>query len=251
MPVPISPVYGWKPEPEELKAKNLLYAVPKPGFVFPEELIISNVADALNQTSLGSCTAHGIIGNYLTGEKRIGTPFWLPSTLGLYYDEREREGTVMEDAGAIIKDGIKVANQIGLGPASIWPYDVDKFTEKPPPEYYAAAVKGRIKFYASVDNSVIENLKLPIFHGNPVTFGFRVYTAFEQYKDGVLQLPKWGEKFLGGHCIYYYGYSDKMQAFLCRNSWGADWGIEGGSFWLSYQYITSSLCSDFWVIRLQ
>lgn len=250
MPVPTNPVYGWKPESEESKEKNLLYATPRWDVHFPPELVIANVADALDQTTLGSCTAHGIIGNYLTGEKKNNIPFWLPSTLGLYFDEREKEGTVMEDAGAIIKDGIIVANTIGLAPATIWPYDTDKFKQKPPPEYYAAAVKGRIKFYANVDNSSINNLKLPILHGNPVTFGFAVYKEFENYKDGVLQLPASGERCLGGHCVYYYGYSDEKQAFLCRNSWGNDWGIEGGSFWMSYDYITSSLCSDFWVIRL-
>jgi C1A family cysteine protease len=242
--------YGWIPEPEASKEKNLLYAVAKPGMTFPSELVIANVADALNQTVLGSCTAHGIIGNYLTGEKKNNVPFWLPSTLGLYYDERAIEGTTDVDAGAIIKDGIKVANQIGLGPATIWPYDTDKFTQKPPPEYYAAAQKNEIKYYASVNNSLIENLKLPIFHGNPVTFGFQVFTKFEKYTDGVLELPNQNvEKYLGGHCVYYYGYSDSKQAFLCRNSWG-DWGVENGSFWMSYDYITSGLCNDFWVIRL-
>lgn len=249
MPKPDQPKYGWKPESDDSKETNLLYALPKAGRVFPPELIIPNVADALNQTVLGSCTAHGIIGNYLTGEKKNKIPFWLPSTLGLYFDEREREGTVREDAGAIIKDGIIVANTIGLAPATIWPYNTDKFAEKPPPEYYAAAVKNRIKFYANVINYSIENLKLPILHGNPVTFGFQVYQGFEDYTNGILQLPK-HEKYLGGHCVYYYGYSDSKQAFLCRNSWGKDWGVLGGSFWMSYDYIISNLCSDFWVIRL-
>jgi hypothetical protein len=250
MSKPLNPVYGWKPESEASKEQNLLYALPRVGVVFPSQLTIPNVADALDQTTLGSCTAHGIIGNYLTGEKRNNIPFWLPSTLGLYYDERASEGTTDSDAGAIIKDGIKVANQIGLGPASIWPYDVSKFTQKPPPEYYAAAQKDRIKYYASVSNASLDNLKLPIFHGNPVTFGFQVYTKFEQYTDGVLQLPDDTEQLLGGHCVYYYGYDDYLKAFKCRNSWNSNWGVDGGSFWMSYDYITSGLCSDFWVIRL-
>lgn len=250
MPKPVNPVYGWKPEPEESKEKNLLYALPRRGIKFPSELIIANVADALDQTVLGSCTAHGIIGNYLTGEKKNKIPFWLPSTLGLYYDEREKEGTVNEDAGAIIKDGIIVANTIGLAPATIWPYDTNKFRQKPPPEYYAAALKNKIKFYANVNNSVVENMKLPILHGNPVTFGFTVYKEFENYTEGVLQFPNLGERVLGGHCVYFYGYSDEKQAFLCRNSWGSDFGVNEGSFWMSYNYITSTLCDDFWVIRL-
>lgn len=251
MAKPINPVYGWKPELEVSKEQNLLYAVARPGMIFPTELIEPNVADALNQTTLGSCTAHGIIGNYLTGEKKNNIPYWLPSTLGLYYDERASEGTISTDAGAIIKDGIKIANKIGLGPASIWPYDVSKLTVQPPPEYYAAALKNRIQYYASVDNSILENLKLPIYHGNPVTFGFQVYTKFEQYTSGVLQLPDDTEQYLGGHCVYFYGYSDSLQAFLCRNSWGNDFGVENGSFWMSYSYIISDLCSDFWVIRLK
>jgi C1A family cysteine protease len=248
MPKPINPVYGWVKQPED--PRDLRYALAKPEMVFEPAKSLSDLRHrpAFDQGQIGSCTGHGIVGDYLCIEKKDGITEWVPSRLGLYYDERSREGTISQDAGAIIRDGIKVFNQIGVGPEELWPYDISKFTETPPAEYYAAAQKNRIRYYASVDNSNINNLKLCIHHGSPFIFGMEVYTKFERYTGGVLQYPGSDESYLGGHCIFGYAYDDSDQSFECQNSWGEDWGINGGSFKISYQYITSRLCSDFWVI---
>lgn len=45
------------------------------------------------------------------------------------------------------------------------------------------------------------------------------------------------------------GYDQTKKAFLVRNSWSANWGING-YFWMPFDYMTNtSLASDFWVIK--
>ena len=41
--------------------------------------------------------------------------------------------------GAEIRDGIKSVNKDGVCHETDWPYDVDKFTEKPPRDCYLSA----------------------------------------------------------------------------------------------------------------
>jgi len=46
------------------------------------------------------------------------------------------------------------------------------------------------------------------------------------------------------------GYDDGTQRFLCRNSWGAQWGRQG-YFTIPYAYLLhTDLSSDFWTVRL-
>ena len=43
-------------------------------------------------------------------------PDFMPSRLFIYYNEREIEGTINEDSGAMIRDGIKSVNKQGVCP---------------------------------------------------------------------------------------------------------------------------------------
>jgi len=66
-----------------------------------------------NQGSLGSCTANAIAGALEFDQMKQHEPdVFVPSRLFIYYNERVMEGNVDEDAGAMIRDGIKsVAKQ--------------------------------------------------------------------------------------------------------------------------------------------
>ena len=54
----------------------------------------------------------------------------MPSRLFIYYNERVIEGTVGSDAGAQIRDGIKVVAKQGVPPETDWPYDIAKFAQQ-------------------------------------------------------------------------------------------------------------------------
>ena len=85
-----------------------------------------------DQGPLGSCTGNGIAGELEAQALAQGLKLQTMSRLFIYYNERDMEGTTDQDAGADIRDGIKSVNQTGACFESEWPYDISKFTQKPP-----------------------------------------------------------------------------------------------------------------------
>jgi C1A family cysteine protease len=245
--------YGWKKQPFD--EMDLRYSAAKPIRGFPQSMDLRNqLPDCYDQGNTSSCTYHGIAGSLQSAMFKAGIPVVMPSRLFGYYNERLLEGDPGEDAGAEIRDGMKVTNVYGYVPETIWPFDESKVTVKPSQQAYDAAVKERIHFYASVNLRSLDSVRLPLSHGYPVIIGFDVYDYFESdamATSGVLNMPKKGEHLLGGHCVLVVGYNDVKKAVLVRNSWGTGWGIMRGHFWMSYDYLTSDLCSDGWMLRLK
>lgn len=173
------------------------------------------------------------------------------SRLLLYYNERAMEGTVNEDAGAEIRSGMKSVAKQGVCPEDLWPYDIKKFTKKPPRTAYRRALKHQTVRYMRVAQT-LEQLKGCLAEGFPFVFGFTVYESFDVgkvAKTGMMSMPKASEASLGGHAVMAVGYSNAKKRFLIRNSWGTDWALKG-YFWMPFDYITSSdLADDFWTIR--
>jgi C1A family cysteine protease len=206
-----------------------------------------------DQGQLGACTGNGIAAclAYLRIQDSA-LPDWNPSRLFIYYGERVIENTVNSDAGAEIRDGIKVVATLGAPPESKWAYNVAKFATKPTKAAYNEAIKHKAMTYYRVDWSKLDEVKTCLAAGFPIVFGFSVYEAFEGpdvARTGVLHMPAKGEKLLGGHCVALCGYNDTTEQFLVRNSWGPDWG-QNGYFWMPYEYVTSpDLSDDFWTIR--
>ena len=68
-------------------------------------------------------------------------------------------------------------------------------------------------------------------------------------KTGKIELPKQGDKVLGGHDLFYSKYNKNTGEFGGPNSWGKGWG-DAGKFTISFEYLTNSnLAGDFWTIR--
>ncbi|UCG83157.1 MAG: hypothetical protein JSW38_13495 [Dehalococcoidia bacterium] len=73
--------------------------------------------------------------------------------------------------------------------------------------------------------SVAERKSILSEHG-PLVAAMDVYEDFRAYTGGVYQHTS-GDK-LGGHCISIVGYNDHQGCWICKNSWGTDWGETGG-----------------------
>ena len=93
-----------------------------------------------DQGQLGSCTANAIAGAIQFERRRQKLTDWVPSRLFCYYNERAMEGTVLSDAGASLRDGIKSVTQQGDCPENEWPYS-ENFTTQPVEACYQSAVK--------------------------------------------------------------------------------------------------------------
>ena len=67
-------------------------------------------------------------------------------------------------------------------------------------------------------------------HG-PVIACFVVYSDFFAYDSGIYRHVSGSES--GGHCVTIVGYDDAGGYWICKNSWGEDWG-ERGFFRIAY-----------------
>lgn len=240
--------YGWCPDLPD--ARDFAYSAPKK--LVPETVSLKRRCPAVyDQLELGACTANAIGASFEYDLHVQGLKDFRPSRLQIYYDEREMEGTIKSDAGAFIRDGIKVVAKKGVCPESLWPYNVKKFAVKPPKQVYEAALKHKAIQYERVSRT-IGQLCGCLADGRPFVFGFSVYDSFESdkvAKSGILNIPGPDERLLGGHAVMAVGYSMKTARFVVRNSWGAGWG-QKGYFTMPFDYLlNSSLSDDFWTIR--
>ena len=199
-----------------------------------------------DQGLLGSCTANGLCAliEYIK-------PNFSGSRLFLYYNERYIKNTVNIDSGALISDGISSLQNNGICAESEWPYDINKFTIKPPNNCYNDALVHKVFNVAHIKQELI-HMKNSLTQGCPFVVGIAIYASFESdnvAKTGNVNMPKPGEQFLGGHCVVCCGYNNNAKKWIMRNSWGSSWG-DGGYFYLPYNYLlNSNLCSDLWAIH--
>lgn len=244
--------HGWRPQLPDQRDFQFTAPATKLAKVSLGSSMPITVED---QGQLGSCTANAIaVAIWFDFIKQKLTAF-RPSRLFIYYNERAVEGSVSYDSGAMIRDGIKSINTLGVCNETLWPYsdaNPGPFTRKPPKAAYTQALKNKsLKYQAVAQN--LTAMKACLASGSPFVFGFSVYASFESDQvaaTGVVPMPGPKEQLLGGHAVLCYGYDDATQRFLCRNSWGSSWG-QGGNFTIPYAYLTNpNLASDFWVIQV-
>ena len=216
----------------------------------------------LNQGNFGSCVACAMNVSIRLLNKDIN-----PSLLHMYYHGRLTSGcSNLEDTGLEIRDACKVVQKIGYCTASTWRYNQENFYALPTNADGSLITPSRINDfkYFSV-NQNINDLKKELVAGNSILCGIYVYSSFlsaanggqvpmprltTTYKmvKGRKVLDKQAEQFLGGHCILIIGYNEKN--FICVNSWGTKWGVQG-KFYLPYAYIENpKLSIDFTYVTM-
>ncbi|HEV3223890.1 MAG TPA: C1 family peptidase [Puia sp.] len=211
-----------------------------------------------DQLNLGACTGNAVsylvqfdlLNNYV---QQFG-PVFRPSRLFNYWCARFIEGTTAQDAGASLRDNIKALYTYGIPSEDIWPYDVTKYADQPSQEALDQALNFRAVNFESLDNTNKQLLVNCLLEGFPIAFGFTVYDSFmsdQVAATGIVPMPNLStESVQGGHANVIEGYSLPKDSFLCRNSWGRQWGFEG-SYLMPAAYLTNSnLAADFWKLSL-
>jgi C1A family cysteine protease len=244
--------FGWKrdlPDPRDFKFKvTIPHELPPSVDLRPQ-----CPPDIFDQGDLGSCTANALGSAYQFEEMKQGTPSFAPSRLFIYYNEREIEGTINQDAGATIRDGIKTMVDKGVCPETMWPYKICKFKKRPDETCYTEALNNKVTEYLRISPHSLYEVKHCLSEGYPIAFGFTIFESFMSDKvnqTGIAPMPQPNESTLGGHAVLAVGYDDTKQALIIRNSWGKSWGLDG-YFYLPYGYVSEpNLSADFWTIRL-
>jgi C1A family cysteine protease len=206
-----------------------------------------------DQGPLGSCTANAIAGALEFDQlKQTLTDVFLPSRLFIYYNERVIEGTVDEDAGAMIRDGMKSVAKQGGPHERLWPYVISQFRTKRSLAAYKDGAKHPAVLYQRLVQHVSQ-FQACLAAGYPFIFGFAVYESFENdsvARTGRVPMPKRTERLVGGHAVLAVGYDVAKRHFIVRNSWGDGWGMHGYCT-MPFDYLfDSNLSDDFWTVKV-
>lgn len=244
--------FGWKPQKPDFRDFKL--SIPELSPIQSVYLYDKyKMPLPYDQGQIGACTASALAFlvqfDMLNKDAKNNISPYCPSRLFIYYNERMMEGTVNQDAGAELRDGIKALATWGAPSEDAWIYDVTKFAEKPPEHVYQLGTRVEGLTYELVDNTNKQLLVNVLLQGFPMCFGMTVYESFmtdEVARTGIVPMPKVTESVVGGHAIVIEGYSEKFDSFIIRNSWGTSWG-QGGYCRIPAAYICNpDLATDFW-----
>jgi C1A family cysteine protease len=242
--------FSWRPDVPDFRDFRLSKILKPKMQILPKSVYLNKYCTTIeDQGDLGSCTANALVGameflHSFKTKKELNL-----SRLFVYYNERVIEGTVNQDAGAMLRDGIKTLVAQGVCLEKTCPYVTSAFKRKPSAKAYTEALNYQALQYARLNT--LADMQRSLANNFPFVFGFAVYESFMTdavAKTGVAIMPIKGESMLGGHAVMAVGYDDSRKALLVRNSWGTNWGIRG-YFWMPYDYVTNrNLSDDFWAI---
>lgn len=218
-----------------------------------------------DQGSLGSCVAQSYVAvvSYLYKVRgRRNAPHFLGSALFLYYNSRALRKSTNVDSGAYLVDGIRAMVKWGVSSDACWRYRISKFKQRAPNRCYREAKRRVCRGYANMYNKNLQVLKQNLLSGLPIVVGIAIFDPFESAQvatTGIVPMPKPSDRFLGGHAVVIVGFSDDFNTsgrergvtgyFLVRNSWGTRWGVQGGHFWIPYEYVLSNYyTSEMWIV---
>jgi len=225
-------------------AKSDLVAIPQKGDL-PESLdwrdITLNdysgnyVTSIKNQGICGSCWAFSAVGQveswWLIENNRSDTTLDLSEQM-LLSDSNAGScdgGSCAEALEWIQRKGIPPEWCFEYGATDTIPSD-SVYTEW---EKYAYTIPGWN--YITADKADINNIKYALMH-HPVSACFEVYTDFEYYVHGIYEPTEFSFSTGTWHAVLIIGWNDADSCWICKNSWGSEWGetmnfesVESGS----------------------
>jgi C1A family cysteine protease len=238
---------GWLPDLPSPKDWRLPLRAGPPA-LFPSEIDLRlAMPPVYDQSALGACAPNASADVFRFVDQLQGGANVDPSRLALYYDARALRGWQDRDSGSYIRDNLKVLAELGAAPERLWPYNIVNYTQKPPIEAYNAALSHQAIGYFRLDHN-LNAFKSCLADGFPFIIGSTLFENFtEMSPDGLVPMPSGSE--IGGHAYVVCGYRDSNRLFICKNSWGLNWGKQG-FFFMPYDYLTDDdLSADPWTIR--
>ena len=215
--------------------KSALLAGDNHGFTAPAQFDWRNngglnyVTPIKNQSSCGSCVAFGTIAAV---ESRIkiqrGAAFNVDlSEAHLFHCIARSQGRNCAN-GWWPENALIGFRDIGVADEACYPYTpADQNCTNRCADWANRVTK--ISGYAKVNG--INDIKEWIASKGPIEACFSVYADFYSYTSGVYK--KASTDLRGGHCVCIVGYSDALECWICKNSWGAGFG-ESGFFRIGY-----------------
>ena len=204
-----------------------------------------------DQYDLGSCTANAVVNAYelMVNQQRPELSAEL-SRLFVYYNVRQLDGTVEQDSGAYVRDGLKAVKTYGICTEALWPYRIDQFTVRPTEECYRDAESRKIVNYQKIKS--VGDILDALNNNRPVVFGITIFDPFLDLNsaNAIVVEPLTNKELQdqGGHAMCMVGYDLAKELFLAKNSYGDQWGNRGYC-WIPFDYMRE-YGYDMWVFDL-
>ena len=206
-----------------------------------------------DQGPYGSCTSQAILRHDMT-QYRIEMGKFPPmlSRMQHYYNERALEGTTRQDAGAYIRDGIKVLDKMGVADESLWSYTKVHLFQRPPNKVQKAGLPREIDEYARVPQTGGAMMAC-LAANRTFVLGFavteRAAAVMSVAGSGIIPLFDPGQDtIVGGHAVCPVGFGQHKGYIKAANSWGADCGDEGYIYLPIADLENPAFADDFWNI---
>jgi C1A family cysteine protease len=198
-----------------------------------------------DQGQEGACTAFAGTALLSWLYKRFKNQSLVFSPQFLYRAERLCEGDPQEDGGAQSRTMMACMQEIGVCLESSDPYTDTGWKNPTTKIQVNEAHLYKIGAYHRVQD--MDTLKTVLASGYPTSIAIDVYESFEETgSDGIIAMPKKGEKSLGGHEICVAGYRSDGYLII-RNSWSESFADKG------YMYMPPAYwryVSDCWLPHL-
>jgi C1A family cysteine protease len=120
-------------------------------------------------------------------------------------------------SGWSFPSALNFAQTTGVGEESCFPYPAKNTPCKPCPPYVKLTSWSQVLTVADRKNILATK--------GPMVGGMAVYQDFSSYTRGVYKHVSGALR--GYHCIMIAGYDDTQQCWICKNSWGTNWGDHG------------------------
>ena len=217
----------------------------------------SKMTEVEDQLQVGSCTANAVAGAYEYIVKKNQGIDYDASRLFIYYNARLAnlpKGQRMSDSGSNIRVAVDQMIKQGCCSEETWEYSQDPkiVNSRPSADAYEEAQNYKL---TEIQNVPVElnAWKSALAEGYPIIFGVRLYSTFDNLRNGRVPDPhpnEIGRNTHGSHAMLCVGYSDPDKMFIVRNSWGKNWG-DNGYCYMSYNYLMNPKndCHECWIIK--
>lgn len=201
-----------------------------------------------NQYSLNACAGNATADAVEILEAVHGKTATQLSRLYVYSMARILHQDLHRDEGTYIATCFEVLSRFGICAETYWPYDESKVFVAPSLRAERDARAHKIHSYyriTALGKDRIPQIKQALANQCPVVFGTLVARDLGNHRgDAVLSIPQ-GE-IGGGHAMIIVGYDAGRGAFIIKNSWGQNWGMDGFAYF-SEDYLTWNETWDLWV----
>lgn len=200
-----------------------------------------------DQESLGSCGSQAMVGAMMFDQ---GPAHEMLSRLFLYYQTRLLMGDTEDDTGVSNEQLVSAAEEFGVCPETLWPYDTSTFTNPPTAEMAVAAMQDAVLLATPLTQDV-DTFATMLTMRVPIVTGITVPSSFMDVgEDGIFKQPSENETIEGQHDIVICGINVADDWAILRNSWSVDWGNGGYAIIPLRGFLLNPLWSDSaWGVR--